>query len=147
MEDLKAENYELRAEGSAVNDDRLRRMENHFMDKIADLEAQKEELQASTRRLQGNLERADAARDELAKKTRQSEQISQNLSRLEDERDANRATINRLNARISDLVAENNDFKKKVNTQDSYLNEIKSEAMNAVGTNRNLERRLDSAEG
>ena len=41
LEDLKAENYELRAESSAVQDDRIRRMENHFLDKIADLEAQK----------------------------------------------------------------------------------------------------------
>ena len=42
LEDLKAENYELRAEGSAADNDRVRRLEEHYQNKIVDLETQKD---------------------------------------------------------------------------------------------------------
>ena len=42
LEDLKAENYELRAEGSGVESDRVKRLEDHYQYKIMDLEAQKD---------------------------------------------------------------------------------------------------------
>ncbi len=106
LEDLKAENYQLKVQSSAADNDRVRRLEQHYQYKIMDLETQKEELQASMRRLQGTLDRGEAAREELSKKARQTEQISKELSKLEDERDNNRATINRLNAKINDLTAE-----------------------------------------
>ena len=89
-----------------MDQEKIRRMEDHYQHKIMDLEAQKDELQASLRRMEGTLERGESARDELAKKSRQNEQIAKELDRLEEERDVNRATIQKLNAKINDLNEE-----------------------------------------
>ena len=94
------ENSQLKEEGGRMDSEQVRRLEDHYQNKILQLESERDQLQGSINRIKTSVERGESAREEMSRKANKSDQISKEVELLEEERNKNRATIDRLNAKI-----------------------------------------------